>query len=144
MDMDIDNNSENISFLLNDDNFNKDSYTNECELLELYKLQSELNDYETGVNYFGNESENTDDIFTQMKLYELNYNVKQLMLICEYYNILKDVRVNKLKKQDIIEQIIFFENNTENIEIVNKRKEFWCYMDELKNDKIMKRFVIWS
>ena len=142
--MDIDNNSENISFLLNDDNFNKDSYTNECELLELYKLQSELNDYETGVNYFGNESENTDDIFTQMKLYELNYNVKQLMLICEYYNILKDVRVNKLKKQDIIEQIIFFENNTENIEIVNKRKEFWCYMDELKNDKIMKRFVIWS
>ena len=142
--MDIDNNSENISFLLNDDNFNKDSYTNECELLELYKLQSELNDYETGVNYFGNESENTDDIFTQMKLYELNYNVKQLMLICEYYNILKDVRVNKLKKQDIIEQIIFFENNTENIEIVNKRKECWCYMDELKNDKIMKRFVIWG
>ena len=140
----MDNNSENISFLLNDDNIDKDSSMNDCELLELYKLQSELNDYETGVSYFGNESENTDDIFTQMKLYELNYNVKQLMLICEYYNILKDVRVNKLKKQDIIEQIIFFENNPENIEIVNKRKEFWCYMDELKNDKIMKRFVIWS
>uniref|UniRef100_A0A6C0DAY8 Uncharacterized protein n=1 Tax=viral metagenome TaxID=1070528 RepID=A0A6C0DAY8_9ZZZZ len=142
--MDMDNNSENISFLLNDEHFNKDSSSmNECELLELYKLQSELNDYETGVNYFGDESDNTDDIFTQMKLYELNYNVKQLMLICEFYNI-KDVRVNKLKKQDIIEQIIFFENNPENIEIVNKRKEFWCHMDELKNDRMMKRFVIWS
>ena len=138
----MDNDSENISFLLNDDNIDKDSSMNDCELLELYKLQSELNDYETGSNYFGND--NADDIFTQMKLYELNYNVKQLMLICEYYNILKDVRVNKLKKQDIIEQIIFFENNPENIEIVNKRKEFWCYMDELKNDKMMKRFVIWS
>jgi hypothetical protein len=140
----MDNISENISFLLNDDNIDNGSSVNDCELLELYKLQSELNDYETGVSYFGNESENPDDIFTQIKLYELNYNVKQLMLICEYYNILKDVRVNKLKKQDIIEQIIFFENNPENIEIVNKRKEFWCYMDELKNDKIMKRFVIWS
>ncbi len=51
--------------------------------------------------------------------------------------------MNKMKKQDIIEQIILYENNTDNIEMVIKRKELWYYMSELKNDKIMKRFVIW-
>ena len=140
----MENNSENITFVLNDDNNELEYSMDDSELLELYKLQSELNDYETGTNYFANESENVDDIFTQMKLYDLNYNIKQLLIICEYYNLLKDIRANKSKKQDIIEQIIFFENNPENIEIVNKRKELWYYMDELKNDKIMKRFVIWS
>ena len=78
-----------------------------------------------------------------MKDYELNFNVKQLLLICEYYGISKDIRVNKLKKQDIIEQIILFEKNMENIEITIKRKEMWYYMSELKNDKMMKKFVIW-
>jgi Mg2+/Co2+ transporter CorB len=78
-----------------------------------------------------------------MKNYELNFNVKQLLLICEYYVLLKDVKMNKMKKQDIIEQIILYENNTDNIEMVIKRKELWYYMSELKNDKIMKRFVIW-
>jgi len=140
----MDNNSENITFVLNDDNNEIESSMNDYELLELYKLQNELNDYEAGINYFGDESENVDDIFTQIKLYDLNYNIKQLLLICEYYNLLKDIRANKSKKQNIIEQIIFFENNPKNIEIVNKRKELWYYMDELKNDKIMKRFVIWS
>jgi hypothetical protein len=142
----MENNPENITFVLNDDNNEIESSMNDSELLELYKLQNELNDYEAGLNYFGDEieSENVDDIFTQMKLYDLNYNIKQLLIICEYYNLLKDIRANKSKKQDIIEQIIFFENNPENIEIVNKRKQFWCYMDELKNDRIMKRFVIWS
>jgi len=84
-----------------------------------------------------------DEIFTQMKNYELNFNVKQLLLICEYYVLSKDVKMNKMKKQDIIEQIILYENNTDNIEMVIKRKELWYYMSELKNDKIMKRFVIW-
>jgi hypothetical protein len=79
-----------------------------------------------------------------MKDYEMNYNVKQLMLICEYYDILKDVRTNKLKKQDIIEQILLFEKNMENIEITMKRKELWYYINELKNDKMMKKFVIWG
>jgi hypothetical protein len=84
-----------------------------------------------------------EDIFLEMKNYELNFTVKQLMLICEYYTI-KDIKTNKLKKQDIIEQIILFESDPENIEIVTKRRELWDYMDELKNDKMMKKFVIWG
>ena len=119
---------ENITIFLNEDGGE--------DLLDLCKLQDELNNME-----FNNDSMG-DDVFMEMKNYDLNFNVKQLMLICEYYNI-KDIRTNKLKKQDIIEQIILFENNPENIEIVTKRKELWYYIDELKNDKMMKRFVIW-
>jgi hypothetical protein len=119
---------ENITIFLNEDGGE--------DLLDLCKLQDELNNMEFNNGSMG------DDVFMEMKNYELNFNVKQLMLICEYYNI-KDIRTNKLKKQDIIEQIILFENNPENIEIVTKRKELWYYIDELKNDKMMKRFVIW-
>lgn len=125
---------ENITFLLDED-------VGE-EYIDLYQLQSELNDIEidsmkkcSGIQ--------DDDIFLEMKNYELNFTVKQLTLICEYYTI-KDIKTNKLKKQDIIEQIILFESDPENIEIVTKRKELWDYMDELKNDKMMKKFVIWG
>ena len=129
-------NEENITFFLNDGT--------ECddELMDLYKLQNELNDIE--IYGSSGKQPDGDDIFLEMKDYEMNYTVKQLMLICEYYDILKDVRTNKLKKQDIIEQILLFEKNMENIEITMKRKELWYYINELKNDKMMKKFVIWG
>ena len=121
-------NAENITFFLDDENIN--------DCLDLNALESQLNELNMS-------NIQDDDIFIEIKNYELNFNVKQLMLICEYYN-MKDIRVNKLKKQDIIEQIILFETNPENIEIVTKRKELWYYIDELKTDKMMKRFVIWG
>lgn len=132
-----DKNKENITFFLNDG-----EECDDVELMDLYKLQNELNEMEI----YGNSEGQPDghDIFLEMKDYEMNYNVKQLMLICEYYDILKDVRTNKLKKQDIIEQILLFEKNMENIEITMKRKELWYYINELKNDKMMKKFVIWG
>jgi hypothetical protein len=128
-------NEENITFFLNDGT--------ECseELIDLYKLQNELNNIEIYGTHTGAES---DDIFLEMKDYEMNYTVKQLLLICEYYDILKDVRANKAKKQDIIELILLFEKNMENLEITMKRKELWYYINELKNDKMMKKFVIWG
>jgi hypothetical protein len=122
-------NSENITIFLNED------FQDNC--LDLCKLENDLNEIE-----IINNTQN-DYIFTEIKNYELNFSVKQLMLICEYYNI-KDIKANKLKKQDIIEQIVLFEIEPDNIEIVNKRKELWHYIDELKNDKMMKRFVIWG
>lgn len=106
---------DNINFLSNTNNTDTDSETNTKD----------------------------DKIFSEIKNYELNYTVKQLSFICEYYNLLKNIKINKLKKQDIIEQIILFEYSQENCEIVVKRKELWFYMNELKNDKIMKKYIIW-
>ena len=126
------NENENITFFLNDENLYFDSEDD----IDIEKLQNELNNVDIS-------SIQDDDVYLIMKDYELNFNVKQLLLICEYYGISKDIRVNKLKKQYIIEQIILFEKNMENIEITIKRKEMWYYMSELKNDKMMKKFVIW-
>ena len=129
---------ENITFFLNEETDTTPDIGADC--LDFYKLQSELNDIEI----YGGTLSQSDEIFLEMKDYEMNYNVKQLLLICEYYDILKDVRANKMKKQDIIEQILLFEKNMENIEITMKRKELWYYINELKNDKMMKKFVIWG
>ena len=84
-----------------------------------------------------------DDVFVEIKNYDLNYTLKQLLFICDYYNISKGVKLNKMKKQDIIEQIIIFENDISNFNIVTKRKQLWYFMDELKSDKFMKKYIIW-
>ena len=133
-------NSENITYEFKDD-FSND---NLCEIEKL------LSDFEQ-INYINSAIDNSnrvciedDDMYSEMVNYDMNYNVKQLLLICDYYGLMKDVRVNKMKKQDVIEQIILFENNIDNYEVVTRRKELWYYINELKNDKMMKKFVIWK
>lgn len=104
-------------------------------------------DLETNLKYFLMEFENTnqeDEVFSQIKTYDLTYNIKQLLLICDYYGISKGMlKISKMKKQDIIEQIVLFENDDKNLEIVGKRKEMWYYVEELKRDKFMKKFLLW-
>jgi len=134
-------NNENISYYFEENtdlnNANEDAAQNDL----LFDIDKFLYNFD---NMNNNDPLLNDEIFVQMKNYDINFNVKQLVLICEYYGLTKDIRLNKLKKQDIIEQIILFENNTDNIGIVIKRKEMWYYMNELKNDKLMKKFILWN
>ena len=134
------NRTENVLFYLNEDN-DVISDNNDENNLDIAFFLQEFHNLECGHDQNLNKSIAVldDEIFTQIKNYELNFNVKKLLLIFEYYRL----KMNKMKKQDIIEQIILYENNTDNIGMVIKRKELWYYMGELKNDKIMKRFVIW-
>jgi len=80
-----------------------------------------------------------DYFLAQMSEYDLNYTLKQLGMIYEYYNIGK---IAKLKKADIIQAIVVFEHDAENYEIVMRRQQLWHYLEELKSDKFMKRFVL--
>lgn len=66
------------------------------------------------------------------------YTLKELVVICEYYNI----KINKIKKNNIIELIEDFENKSENRSIVKKRKTNWNYLNVLKNDKILKKYIL--
>jgi hypothetical protein len=75
--------------------------------------------------------------------YEENFTVKDLLLICEYYGFLNNVKNKKYTKNIIIEILVSFELDTNNADIVNKRLNAWFFMSELKNDKFMKKFVIW-
>ena len=93
------------------------------------------------------EIENTelhdDLIIPRMINYTDNYTVKEILLICEYYGFAKELKTNKLNKEQIIDYLVSFETDENNNEIVFKRQNMWFYMNELKNDKFMKKFVLW-
>jgi hypothetical protein len=81
------------------------------------------------------------DILSVIHGYESTCNVKDIVKIGEYYGIQK--QFSKLKKLEMIYLVVFFENDGKNADIVLKRKQMWFYIDELKQDKFMKRFVVW-
>jgi hypothetical protein len=128
-------NKEHIEYILeNDENSNEIGFN-------INDLMSEFNDIkmsdETQYIY------DADDMYASITDYDENYNIKQLCQICEFYGFNKEVKSTKSKKLDIIGAIVMFENNSENSSIVYRRKQLWCYINELKRDKFMKRFVIW-
>jgi hypothetical protein len=75
--------------------------------------------------------------------YNENYTVKELLLICEYYGFAKDLKSNKCNKDEIIQFLVDFERNPNNSDIVFRRQNMWFYINELKNDKFMKKYVLW-
>lgn len=101
-------------------------------------------DIEELLNEINNSVENNDDIFLPHIInYNENYTVKELLLICEYYGIAKDLKTNKCNKEQIIYFLVDFEKNPINSDIVFRRQNMWFYINELKNDKFMKKYVLW-
>jgi hypothetical protein len=76
--------------------------------------------------------------------YYETHTIKELMKICHYYDLAKNVKGAKCKKADIVATIVFFEAQPENKEIVNKRNKMWAYMKELANDPNMKEYILWN
>lgn len=121
-----------------------DDELNETKILELMK---EFENLETNASTASDKNSSNmyscqeDYIMSELKNYDMKHTVKQLLLICEYYGLTKMTK--NMKKQDIIVLLILFEKDIENIEIVIKRKEIWEFLNNLKMDKIMKKFIIW-
>ena len=99
------------------------------------------------INSFLQEFENmevyNDLLFPQTINYIENYTVKELLLICEYYGFAKDLKNKKYNKNAIANFLVEFEINPSNNDIVFKRKNMWVNINELKNDKFMKKYVLW-
>jgi hypothetical protein len=75
--------------------------------------------------------------------YNEKYTLKELMKICCYYGIDKNIKASKCRKQDIIATIVFFEGQPENAVIVYKRHNMWAYMKELMTDPKMRAYLLW-
>lgn len=75
--------------------------------------------------------------------YNENFTVKELLMICEYYGFAKDLKSNKFNKEQIINFLVSFESDINNSDIVFKRQNMWFYINELKNDKFMRKFILW-
>jgi hypothetical protein len=128
------NSSENVFFSLDETEY----YVNTDNSTQLNDLLVELN--------FEDETNNlTNAEITEIMSYEykINYTVKELLLMCEYYGIAKELKKNKSNKDVIIFDLVSFENNPLNNEIVLRRQGMWYYMSKLKNDNFMKKYIIW-
>jgi hypothetical protein len=160
--------SNNNIFFTVEDNLDNDTTT---KLADIDKMMDEFLDDDdidfSDLNHYGFEFDNekktssssssfssstlTLSYFDEKKLYigvpESYYDahtIKELMKICEYYDLAKNVKNAKCKKQDIVATIVFFEAQPENQEIVNKRNKMWAYMKELTMDQKMKPYLIWT
>lgn len=81
--------------------------------------------------------DNEDNTMAMHIEYELNYTIKQLKAISDYYNLTS----RKLKKNEIIDNIILFEVEDENQTIVYSRKRLWYFVEELKNDHFFDNII---
>jgi hypothetical protein len=138
---------DNITFFLNEKNNNDDS-NNEDEIQKMMDEFTNLNEQDTQrdnpyLKQWLYEDDNPNYLNDEI-IYEKEYTIKDLLKICSYYGIDKDVKTSKCKKQDIISTIVYFESLAENVHIVQKRYTMWKYIDELLNDPKMKKFVIWN
>jgi len=140
--------SENITFFINDHDDDNKTVTNSSVESQIFFNNGNEENSSDNINIFDYQDIICNNLATDYQLskeidYEMNYTVNQLLLICEYYDLVKEWKLKKCNKQTIIQILVNFENNADNIEIVSKRKLFWRFMEELKNDKFMKRFIIW-
>ena len=133
-------NDENIFFSIDDNEDNLENNKNE-EIDNLSDLLNEINndDFINQMNNFSDE-----EVFEVLCYeYKINYTVKELLLICDYYGIAKDMKSNKYNKEEIINVLVQFENNPINNDIFLRRQSMWYYISKLKNDKFMKKYVLW-
>lgn len=67
-----------------------------------------------------------------------SYNVKQLCLILQFYDISK----NRMCKDEIIQTILLYETDEYNLNIVNKRKYLWSIARQLKKDDFFSKYIV--
>ena len=79
-----------------------------------------------------------DDYIASEVDYQTNYLKKELERIADYYGISK----RKKRKDQLAEDIVIFEKDPANIEIAYRRKRLWSYVQEIKEDKYLSKFLI--
>ena len=114
-------------------------HTNIDDILSEFQALELGDDDDSSENVQENYQIDEDALLAKTKDYELNYTMKELGFIYEYYGLGK---VTKLKKIEVIQNIVFYENIPENIDMVERRKLMWEYMRELKEDPFLKKYII--
>ena len=104
---------------------------------DLSDLKNQVFEVENTTNFFDDWSTN----YLKLQLhYNDNFTVKDLHKICDFYEIDK----RKKRKDEIVEDIVLYELDENNLMNVQNRKRLWFYVQELKNDKFFKKYVMWE
>ena len=133
---------QNIKYTINDTEIASSKITVD-EIMKNFQetISPEITDYESDESEDNKSKENIvngDFRFSKIKDYEFNYTSKQLTSIYEYYQL---GNTNRLKKIEIAQIIVAFEEDIENVDIVERRKTLWFYINELKSDPYTKKYV---
>lgn len=136
--------NENILYYVNDNNIDgindftnrneEDKKNNEFDLDALYNeygIHSHSHSHSHPYSNSHNYTHTYDDYMT-------NYTVKQLTHILNYYKL----NIGRLRKNEMVQLIILFENEDENNLIVNQRQQKWFYINELKKDNYFNKFIL--
>lgn len=79
------------------------------------------------------------DVFVAKQLdYSENYIMSGLKKIADYY----DINYRKLKKDDLIQEIVIYECDPSNEILYMRRKRSWQLLMELKEDPKLKHYII--
>jgi hypothetical protein len=70
--------------------------------------------------------------------YSLNYTLPMLQHISGFY----ELPYKRIKKKELITWLVNFESNPEHTGIVEERKRMWFYMEELKTNKYLSKYII--
>ena len=82
--------------------------------------------------------ETEDDFFALEMEYSMNYTIKTLSIIIDYY----ELQGKRMKKDELVQLLVIFECDPDNIEIVKQRRRMWRYIDRLKNDKFLNKYIL--
>ena len=127
----------------NNNNYNEQNVAISYYIEEIENQEKEGINIEEFMAEIENNEFNDDLTVPKMINYHENFTVKELLLICDYYGFAKELKTNKCNKDQIIEILVSFESDLNNSDIVFKRQNMWFFINELKNDKFMKKFLLW-
>ena len=121
----------------NSDPNNSDSDNSNPEKSNQNKDASE---FETFEDFFlqGGELDKDNLLYVKKVDYMENYRVDDLKKIAKYY----ELQINRKKKEELVEDIIVFEDSLENLEMVQTRLMYWEYLEELKSHPFFKQFIV--
>jgi hypothetical protein len=129
--------SKNLSFSLIDTTITDEPVSN----VTYESLMEKVNEQSSNIPEYQFTDEGSlclDDYMASELDYNENYTKRQLELIADYYSISK----RKKRKAELIEEIVVFEKEISNYDIVQRRKTLWFYMEEINNDSFLSKFLI--
>ena len=115
------------------DNIKKETSTNLEDIMNCVEEKEKTNSKKYDI-----EGENFTAIYYLLEEEYNEFTKKELERICDYYGISK----RKKRKADLIQDIIIFEQDESNNEIVNRKNELWYCIEQIKNDNYLKKFLI--
>lgn len=84
------------------------------------------------------DSFNGDTFVAKQLDYNVNYIMIDLKKIANYY----EINYRKLKKDELIQEIVIYESDPSHETIYMKRLQSWYWLKELSQDPKLKQFIL--